>query len=48
MVTGPATDNAVGVDQIRRRLDIAAVNALTHGVALGDLVADLLNNREAA
>ena len=48
VVTGPATDNAVGVDQIKRRLDIAAVNALTHGVALGDLVADLLNNREAA
>jgi len=48
VVTGPATDNAVGVDQIIERLSIPAVNALSHGVALGDLVADLLNNREAA
>ena len=39
---------AVGVDQIKRRLEVPAVNALTHGVALGDLVADLLGNREAA
>jgi hypothetical protein len=48
VVTGPATDNAVGVDQIAERLSIPAINALSHGVALGDLVADLLNNREAA
>jgi len=48
VVTGPATDNAVGVDQIVERLSIPAINALSHGVALGDLVADLLNNREAA
>ena len=48
VVTGPATDNAVGVDQIIERLSIPAINALSNGVALGDLVADLLNNREAA
>jgi hypothetical protein len=48
VVTGPATDNAVGVDQITERLSIPAINALSHGVALGDLIADLLNNREAA
>jgi hypothetical protein len=48
VVTGPATDNAVGIDQINERLSIPAVNALSHGVALGDLVADLLNDREAA
>jgi hypothetical protein len=48
VVTGPATDNAVGVDQIIERLSIPAINALSHGVALGDFVADLLNNREAA
>ena len=48
VVTGPATDNAVGVDQIIERLSIPAINALSHGVALGDLVADLLNNRKAA
>jgi hypothetical protein len=48
VVTGPATDNAVGVDQITERLSIPAINALSNGVALGDFVADLLNNREAA
>ncbi len=48
VVTGPATDNAVGVDQIKRRLGLPGVNALTHGVALGDLVADLLGDREVA
>ena len=48
VVTGPATDNAVGVDQITERLSIPAINALSNGIALGDLVADLLNNREAA
>ena len=48
VVTGPATDNAVGVDQITEQLSIPAINALSHGVALGDLVADLLSNREAA
>jgi len=47
VVTGPATDNAVGVDQITERLSVPAINALSNGVALGDLVADLLNNREA-
>ncbi len=48
VVTGPATDNAVGVDQINDRLSVPAINALSHGVALGDLVADLLGNKEAA
>ena len=48
IVTGPATDNAVGVDQINERLSIPAINALSHGVALGDFVADLLDNKEAA
>lgn len=48
VVTGPATDNAVGIDQIAERLSLPAINALTHGVALGDLVAGLLKGREAA
>ena len=48
VVTGPATDNAVGVDQIAERLSVPAINALSNGVALGDLVAGLLNDREAA
>jgi hypothetical protein len=48
VVTGPATDNAVGVDQINERLGVPAINALSHGVALGDRVADLVGDREAA
>jgi len=45
LVTGPATDNAVGIDQIRERLSLLAVNALTNGVALGDAVAAALGIR---
>jgi len=48
VVTGPATDNAVGVDQIRERMALPAINALTSGVALGDLVAGLLGVEAAA
>ena len=44
VVTGPATDNAVGVDQIAERLGLPAINALTSGVALGDAVAALLTS----
>lgn len=39
VVTGPATDNAVGVDQIAERMNLRGINALTHGVALGDHIA---------
>ena len=42
VVTGPATDNAVGVDQIAERLELRGINALSHGVALGDAIADAL------
>ncbi len=38
VVTGPATDNAVGVDMIVSDLGVEAINALTDGVRLGDLV----------
>lgn len=48
VVTGPATDNAVGVDQIAERTSLPAINSLSNGVALGDLVAALLKNKEAA
>ena len=48
VVTGPATDNAVGIDQIRERLSLDAINALSNGVALGDHVAAVLKEREAA
>jgi hypothetical protein len=47
VVTGPATDNSVGIDQIFDRLSLPAINALSNGVALGDLVGDLLNNEGA-
>ena len=43
VVTGPATDNAVGVDLINERLSLPAINALSNGVALGDAISDLLN-----
>ena len=46
VVTGPATDNDVGIQQIDERLALPAINALSHGVALGDLVADLLNEEK--
>ncbi len=42
IVTGPATDNDVGIQQINDRCDLPAINALSNGVALGDMVADLL------
>ena len=42
VVTGPATDNAVGIDQISERLGLTAINALSSGVALGDHLFDVL------
>ena len=42
VITGPATDNAVGIDQIKERLSLPAINALSNGVALGDSIAELL------
>ena len=47
VVTGPATDNAVGVQQIADRLSLPAINALSSGVALGDKVAELLGEEAA-
>lgn len=38
VVTGPATDNQVGIEIIARRSNVAALNALTDGPALGDLL----------
>jgi hypothetical protein len=35
-VTGPATDNSVGVDIIEEQMQVRAFNALTSGAALGD------------
>jgi hypothetical protein len=41
-VTGPSTDNAVGVDIIREQMKVAAFNALADGAALGDCVIDAI------
>jgi len=38
VVTGPATDNQVGVDIIVQQMDVKACNAITNGLELGDLV----------
>jgi hypothetical protein len=38
VVTGPSTDNSVGVEIIRDQLGVAAFNAMTAGAALGDCV----------
>jgi len=43
VVTGPATDNLIGKELIVEKFGIPAVNAVTHGVELGDVVADVLN-----
>jgi hypothetical protein len=40
VVTGPATDNSVGVDIIQQQMQVKAFNAITHGAALGDCVID--------
>ncbi|MEO1244802.1 MAG: hypothetical protein AAFX56_03875 [Pseudomonadota bacterium] len=45
VVTGPATDNAVGVEQIRTRLGLPGINALANGMELGDHVAARLWER---
>jgi len=42
VVTGPATDNAVGITQIDEKLGLRAINAMTNGAALGDLIAEAL------
>jgi hypothetical protein len=38
VVTGPATDNTVGVDIIENQLGVPAFNAISAGAALGDRV----------
>ena len=41
-VTGPATDNAVGVNIIEEQMGVRACNAMSNGAALGDHVIDSL------
>ena len=38
VISGPATDNQVGIDIIKERSDVAAINAMTNGAELGDLL----------
>jgi hypothetical protein len=38
VVTGPATDNQVGIDIIKQRSNVPAFNALSHGAELADLL----------
>jgi hypothetical protein len=42
VVTGPATDNAVGVELIREQMKVPAFNALTDGPALGDCIIEAI------
>jgi hypothetical protein len=42
VVTGPATDNQVGVEIITRQMRVPAFNALSNAAALGDCVIDAL------
>jgi hypothetical protein len=38
VISGPATDNQVGIDIIRERSNVAALNAMTSSAELGDLL----------
>lgn len=42
VVTGPATDNSVGVDIIEEQMNVKACNAMTHGAELGDHLIETL------
>jgi hypothetical protein len=42
VVTGPATDNAVGVDIIRDQMNVPAFNAMSSGADLGDCVIEAI------
>jgi len=42
VVTGPATDNSVGVEIIEKQLGVPAFNAMSAGAALGDRVIEAL------
>ncbi len=48
VVTGPATDNAVGVEIIEQQMNVAAFNALSSGAALGDWVIEALGLKAKA
>jgi hypothetical protein len=47
-VTGPATDNQVGIDIITQQMGVPAFNAITNGAALGDCVIGAIGLSAAA
>jgi hypothetical protein len=48
LVTGPSTDNQVGVEIITSQLGVPACNALSNGAALGDRVIEALGLKATA
>ena len=47
VVTGPSTDNQVGVDIINSQMGVPAFNAITAGAALGDRVIEAIGVKTA-
>ena len=48
VVTGPSTDNAVGVEIITGQMGVPAFNAMTNGAALGDCVIEAIGIKAGA
>ena len=48
VVTGPSTDNAVGVEIIQTQMGVSAFNAMTAGAALGDRVIEAIGVKAGA
>ncbi len=48
VVTGPSTDNRVGVEIIEQQMNVAAFNALSDAAGLGDAVIDAVGLAESA
>ena len=48
VVTGPSTDNQVGVEIITGQMGVAACNALSNGAALGDCVIEAVGLKAQA
>lgn len=48
VVTGPSTDNAVGVEIITTQMGVSAFNAMTNGAALGDRVIEAIGVKAGA
>ena len=43
LLTGPATDNQVGIDIIEKQSNIKAINALTNSAKLGNYIESKLS-----